>query len=137
MNWKVWPWGRWEFRGRCTNEKGKLFEAEVIAITDLPGVQLRAPTKDKGMVRDTCDCLTWLLFTSLLMFFLFIEKQYFCRDSGFGIVTMSLWLLDWDKKSGSYVRQYGQPIIHNAQSKQCAVEVSAFMNTIIYYSTSW
>lgn len=51
MDWKVWPWGRWEFRGRCTNKSGMQFEAEVVAVTDVPGVLLRAPTKDEGMVR--------------------------------------------------------------------------------------
>jgi hypothetical protein len=53
MDWKVWPWGRWEFRGRCTNRSGRQFEAEVVAYTDdnVPGVLLRAPTKDEGMVR--------------------------------------------------------------------------------------
>jgi hypothetical protein len=53
VEWKVWPWGRWEFRGRCTDKSGKQFEAEVVAVTndDVPGVLLRAPTKDQGMVR--------------------------------------------------------------------------------------
>lgn len=55
MAWKVWSWGRWEFRGRCTDvPKGKFgFEAEIVAVTDedVPGVLLRAPTKDEGMVR--------------------------------------------------------------------------------------
>jgi hypothetical protein len=54
MSWEVWPWGRWEFRGRCTDPKGKgQFEAEIVAVTaeDVPGVLLRAPTKDEGMVR--------------------------------------------------------------------------------------
>ena len=50
MNWKVWSWGRWEFHGRCTNKNGKQFEAEVVAFTNEPGVLLRAPTKDEGMV---------------------------------------------------------------------------------------
>eukprot|EP00956_Cyclotella_meneghiniana_P043466 scaffold271531_cov99-Cyclotella_meneghiniana.AAC.2 len=48
MNWKVWPWGRWEFRGKCIDGATQ-FEAEVIAVTEEPGVPLRAPTKDKGM----------------------------------------------------------------------------------------
>jgi hypothetical protein len=55
MAWNVWPWGRWEFIGRCTDvPKGKCrFEAEIIAVTDedVPGVLLRAPTKEEGMVR--------------------------------------------------------------------------------------
>ncbi|KAL7479167.1 hypothetical protein ACHAW6_004907 [Cyclotella cf. meneghiniana] len=100
MEWKVWPWGRWEFRGRCTDKSGKQFEAEVVAFTeeDVSGVLLRAPTKDEGM-------------------------QYFCRDSGFGRVTLSLWMLEWDDDIGDYVRKREQPLIDRAQSNQCAVEV--------------
>jgi hypothetical protein len=62
MSWEVWPWGRWEFRGRCTDKKGeKPFEAEIVAVTDddVSGVLLRAPTKDEGMVgasRNTLCC---------------------------------------------------------------------------------
>ena len=55
MAWRVSPWGKWEFRGRCTDgPKGNIrFEAEIIAVTDadVPGVLLRAPTKEEGMVR--------------------------------------------------------------------------------------
>lgn len=55
MEWSVWPWGRWEFRGRCTDnpKEKRCFEAEVTAVTDtdIPGVLLRAPTKEEGMVR--------------------------------------------------------------------------------------
>ncbi|KAL7509595.1 hypothetical protein ACHAXN_010830 [Cyclotella atomus] len=92
MDWKVWPWGKWEFRGRCTDTNGMQFEAEVVASTDLPGVLLRAPTKDEGM-------------------------QYFCRDSGFGHVTLSLWYLEWDEETGDFVRIHGKdPIIDRAQS---------------------
>jgi len=50
----VWPWGRWEFHGRCTDKRGeRQFEAEIVAVTDedVSGVLLRAPTKDEGMVR--------------------------------------------------------------------------------------
>ena len=53
MSWEVWPWGRWEFRGRCTDKKGETpFEAEIVAVTDddVSGVLLRAPTKEEGMV---------------------------------------------------------------------------------------
>jgi hypothetical protein len=53
MSWEVWPWGCWEFRGRCTDKKGETpFEAEIVAVTDedVSGVLLRAPTKDEGMV---------------------------------------------------------------------------------------
>ena len=54
MEWEVDPWGRWEFKGRCTDAKQeRQFEAEIIATTDegVSGVKLRAPTKDQGMVR--------------------------------------------------------------------------------------
>ena len=55
MFWEVHPWGRWKFRGRCTDAKQECqFEAEVTATTneDVPGILLRAPTKDEGMVRE-------------------------------------------------------------------------------------
>eukprot|EP00571_Detonula_confervacea_P000355 CAMPEP_0172331548 /NCGR_PEP_ID=MMETSP1058-20130122/61985_1 /TAXON_ID=83371 /ORGANISM="Detonula confervacea, Strain CCMP 353" /LENGTH=533 /DNA_ID=CAMNT_0013048817 /DNA_START=232 /DNA_END=1833 /DNA_ORIENTATION=+ len=101
MEWEV-CWGRWEFRGRCTDEKGESqFEAEVVAVTDddVSGVLLRAPTKDEGM-------------------------QYFCRDSGFGQVVLSLWELEYDEDLGDYVRsQNKKPLIDKARSGQCTVEV--------------
>eukprot|EP00804_Cyclotella_cryptica_P010174 CCRYP_013805-RB/>CCRYP_013805-RB protein AED:0.15 eAED:0.15 QI:2238/1/1/1/0.5/0/5/866/91 len=51
-------------------------------------------------------------------------QQYFCRDSGFGHVTLSLWMLEWDEVVGDYVRKRDkQPIIDRARSNQCAVEV--------------
>jgi len=98
MSWEV-SWGRWEFRGKCTDRRGeKQFEAEVVAVTndDVPGVLLRAPTKDGGM-------------------------QYACRDSGFGSVVLSLWLLEYDEDLGDFVRS--QVIVDRAVSKQCTVEV--------------
>lgn len=102
MQWEVAPWGRWEFRGRCTDKNGNCqFEAEVVATTKdgVEGVLLRAPTKDEGM-------------------------QYFCRDSGAGKVTLSLWLLEWDDDEGDYVRSCDKPpLIDRAQSSQCTVEV--------------
>lgn len=52
------------------------------------------------------------------------EKQYFCRDSGFGNVQLSLWELEWDEDLGDYVRSpTKKPIIDNARSSQCTVEV--------------
>ncbi len=52
MGWEVDPWGRWRFSGRCDDKQGeRQFEAEVLITTDSPGVLLRAPTKDEGMVR--------------------------------------------------------------------------------------
>jgi tocopherol cyclase len=100
--WEVDPWGVWKFRGRCTdNKRGQKFEADIVVTTggDVPGVLLRAPTKDEGM-------------------------QYFCRDSGFGQVTLSLWELEWDSKSCEYIRSPNKPpLIDKATSHQCTVEV--------------
>ncbi|KAL3790510.1 hypothetical protein ACHAW5_001860 [Stephanodiscus triporus] len=99
MSWEVWPWGRWEFRGRCTDKKGESsYEAEIVAVTDddVSGVLLRAPTKEEGM-------------------------QYFCRDSGFGNVVLSLWELKFDEDIGDFVR--ARTVIDRARSGQCTVEV--------------
>lgn len=96
MSWEVSPWGRWELRGKCTDKKGNPFEAEIVALTDNDGVLLRAPTKDEGM-------------------------QYFCRDSSFGNVILSLWEMRYDEDIGDFVRS--RIIIDSAQSSQCAVEV--------------
>ena len=94
-------WGAWLFRGRCTDNKGgQKYEADIaISAEDVEGVLLRAPTKDEGM-------------------------QYFCRDSGFGSAVVSLWELEWDEKSGDYVRSMNKPpLIDKATSRQCTVEV--------------
>jgi len=100
MEWSVWPWGRWEFRGRCVEGENQ-FEAEIVAVTDddAKGVLLRAPTKDEGM-------------------------QYFCRDSGFGHVVLSLYSIEWDHELGDYIRSPNtKPLIDGARSSQCTVEV--------------
>lgn len=71
--------------------------------------------------------ITSLEVTSILSFLclcLMNQQQYFCRDSGFGRVTLSLWMLEWDDDIGDYVRKREQPLIDQAQSDQCAVEVS-------------
>jgi len=99
--WAVWPWGRWEFRGKCTDRRAdNQFEVEIVAVTEegVDGVPLRAPTKDRGM-------------------------QYYCQDSGFGHVTLSLWGLEWDDTAQKYCRSHDKPIIDKATSQQCAVEV--------------
>jgi tocopherol cyclase len=97
MSWEVSPWGRWELRGRCTDtKKGTPFEAEIVAVTESSGVLLRAPTKDEGM-------------------------QYFCRDSGFGSVILSLWEMRYDEDIGDFVRS--RIIIDRARSSLCTVEV--------------
>ena len=103
MEWEVSTWGEWKFRGRCTDNVGsqQKFEADIIVTTndDVQGVSLRAPTKDKGM-------------------------QYFCRDSGYGQVTLSLYELEWDSDTGDYIRSPNKsPIIDNAQSTLGTVEV--------------
>lgn len=102
MEWEVSPWGEWNFRGRCTeNKKAIKFEADIVVTSgkNVSGVLLRAPTKDEGM-------------------------QYFCRDSGFGKVTLSLWELEWDSASGDYIRSPNKPpLIDKAKSCQCTVEV--------------
>eukprot|EP00984_Skeletonema_dohrnii_P007999 scaffold2944_cov155-Skeletonema_dohrnii-CCMP3373.AAC.16 len=100
--WEVDPWGTWKFRGRCTDNKGgKQYEADIVVTTeeDVPGVLLRAPTKDEGM-------------------------QYFCRDSGFGNAVVSLWEMEWDDNARDYIRSPNKPpLIDKATSRQCTVEV--------------
>jgi tocopherol cyclase len=97
MEWDVDPWGKWSFSGRCTSGK-RLFEVEVEAICEENGVVLRAPTSDLGMV-------------------------YFCRDSFFANVELSLYELVWDKNTKEYVR--GNIIIESAKSinRTGAVEI--------------
>ena len=52
------------------------------------------------------------------------NQQYFCRDSGFGQATLSVWELEWDDDLGSYVRSPNKkPLIDRATSSQCTVEV--------------
>ena len=89
MEWNVDPWGSWKFSARCTSGK-RLFEVEVEAVCDEEGVVLRAPTND-GMV-------------------------YFCRDSFYANVELSLFELEWNKEKKKYVR--GKPIIENIKSVQ-------------------
>lgn len=103
MEWEVHDWGHWRLTGRCTSKylSKKLFEVELIALCppDVPGMKLRAPTETDGMV-------------------------YFCRDSFYGNVTLSLYELEYDKDSRSYVRAKDkEPIIDQAVSDQCAVEI--------------
>ena len=74
-----------EFRGRCTDAKGeRQFEAEVVAVTDedVPGVLLRAPTKDEGMVRDT---------NRFVLDLLLVKYQHALRVSP-AILLQRLWL---------------------------------------------
>ena len=103
MEWEVTEWGSWKFLGRCTSSglSKRLFEVEVEAscTDDVPGIKLRAPTKDEGMV-------------------------YFCRDSFYATVTLSLYHLDYDSNLKKYNRSINKPpIIEKAISHQCAVEV--------------
>ena len=99
FEWEVTPWGRWEFRGRCTSGKNKrLFEAELIAVCEdnVPGVDLRAPTQKDGLA-------------------------YFCRDSLLADVELSLWEVQWDEELKDFVK--GPCIIDQARSRQGGVEV--------------
>ena len=137
------PWGRWEFRGRCVEGEDQ-FEAEVrsstsrplpfspsgppkpsplvhaaalvlamqiVATTEEEGVLLRAPTKEEGM-------------------------QYFCRDSGYGRVVLSLYALEWDEGRGDFRR--AATLVDAATSAQCAVEVrrcvSAVASAVLSYA---
>lgn len=95
MSWDVEPWGSWKFLGRCTSGE-RSFEVEVKAICEENGVVLRAPTKENGMV-------------------------YFCRDSFYGNVSMSLFKLVWDDKINDYIR--GETLIDAAFSRNAAVEI--------------
>ena len=97
MEWDVDCWGKWILNGRCTSGK-RLFEAEVRATCNQPGVTLRAPTQNDGLA-------------------------YFCRDSFLADTTLSLWALRWDDDAKDYVRVDGPPIIDRATSKQGGVEV--------------
>lgn len=100
MSWDVDPWGKWIMSGKCTSGE-RLFEVEFTAICDpnsVPGVVLRAPTKDNGL-------------------------SYFCRDSFYAETKLSLWTLSWNKKTKKYERVSGPPIIDNATSKHGAVEI--------------
>lgn len=99
MEWDIDPWGRWNFKGRCTSGK-RLFEVDVKASCDLDaGVMLRVPTKDYGL-------------------------EYMCRDTFEGSVSLSLYELEYCKREKDYVRRTDvPPIIENAMSHNCAVEV--------------
>lgn len=96
MEWDIDPWGKWILKGKCT--KGELkFESEVVAECKQPGVILRAPTQKDGLV-------------------------YFCRDSFYANITLSLWPLEYDMNSNDWVRGK-KPIIDCAKSCQAAVEI--------------
>lgn len=95
MSWEVEPWGSWKFLGRCTTGTRK-FEVEVTAKCKENGVVLRAPTEENGM-------------------------EYFCRDSFYGNVFMSLFSLVWDDQLNDYVRC--DCLIDAAYSSDAAVEI--------------
>lgn len=97
MEWDVDPWGSWSFSARCTSGK-RLFEVEVKATCDGEGVALRAPTEDLGLA-------------------------YFCRDSFYADVELSLYELVWDGEKKEHVR--GGAIIEKVKSinKTGAVEI--------------
>jgi tocopherol cyclase len=97
MQWNVDPWGSWSFSARCTSGKRK-FEVQVDAKCEGDGVVLRAPTEDLGM-------------------------SYFCRDSFYANIELSMYELQWDKTQKKYIR--GDPIIENVKSinRTGAVEI--------------
>ena len=100
MEWDVDPWGRWALRGRCISGDRR-FEVDVLATLDpekMPGVTLRAPTKDDGLT-------------------------YYCRDSFSAATTLTLWELRYDEDMKDYVRVDGPPVIDCARSQQGGVEV--------------
>jgi len=97
MTWSVDSWGRWKLGGRCTEGK-KLFEAEIISeCKQTDGVVLRAPTIT-GMINA-------------------------CKDSFFAKTTLSMWELEYDETTKTFVRADKDPIIDNAFSSQGGVEI--------------
>lgn len=60
VSWQVEPWGRWLMRANTQD-----YVAELVGTTDLPGLPLRAPTR-QGLI-------------------------YSCRDTALGQVTLRLW----------------------------------------------
>lgn len=97
MEWDVDPWGSWTFSAKCTSGK-RLFEVQVVAKCEQEGVVLRAPTQDLGLA-------------------------YFCRDSFYANVELSLYELVWDPKERRHVR--GNIILDKVKSipKTGAVEI--------------
>jgi tocopherol cyclase len=97
MEWDVDPWGSWSFSAKCTSGE-RLFEVQVMAKCDEDGVVLRAPTQDLGLA-------------------------YFCRDSFYANVELSLYEIYWDKHQKQYVR--GNAILEKARSipRTGAVEI--------------
>lgn len=102
MSWDVGPWGRWILTGRCTEKNGTphlCFEVQVEVTLDpdeYPGVALRAPTEDSGLV-------------------------FFCKDSFYGNIVLSLYELEWN--GIEYTRKNVPPIIDRAVSPRCGVEI--------------
>lgn len=100
MVWDVDTWGSWELKGNCTFGK-RPFQVEISYECDpseTPGLVFRAPTPDEGMVR-------------------------FCRDTFVAKCTLSLWELEWNDETKSYVRKPGPPLIDRATSRQGGAEV--------------
>jgi tocopherol cyclase len=97
MEWNVDPWGSWSFSAKCTSGE-RLFEVQVTAKCEEEGVVLRAPTPDLGLA-------------------------YFCRDSFYANVELSLYEIYWDKEQKKHVR--GPAILENVRSlpKTGAVEI--------------
>ena len=100
MEWEVTTWGSWILKGRCTTGN-RPFEVEFTCKCDpqeTPGLVIRAPTPDEGMI-----C--------------------FARDTFEADSVLSLWELVWDEATRTYVRRDGPPIIDAATSRQGGAEV--------------
>ena len=82
-------------KGRCTSGT-RLFESELTAICEKPGVDLRAPTQYDGL-------------------------DYFCRDSLLADIELSLYEIKYDKASKQYIRT--KCLVDKAKSTQGGVEV--------------
>jgi len=97
MKWEV-RWGCWYFVARST-AGDRNFEVELKAECDpkTPGTVIRGPTEE-GL-------------------------KYICRDSFDGNATLCLYELMWDEGKKDYVRKKKPPLIDNARSKHCAVEI--------------
>jgi tocopherol cyclase len=60
VSWRIEPWGYWQMSAETED-----YAVELVGTTDLPGMPLRAPTR-QGLI-------------------------YACRDTALGLVTLRLW----------------------------------------------
>jgi tocopherol cyclase len=100
MSWNVSTWGFWKLQGTCMTGPNP-FEVEVVYHCNpqtTPGLVFRAPTPDQGMV-------------------------YFCRDTFDADTTLTLWELEMDSSTKTFVRKAGPPLIDQAKSAQGGAEI--------------